>query len=80
MIELSTWEYMALSGMRGLSVLIGNTRNCQNKEQERLRVDEELGKIRARFKNEKVGFSFFLSVSFQTLDSYLLGDYCGERI
>ncbi|KAM2009022.1 hypothetical protein EV1_003602 [Malus domestica] len=29
---------MALSGMRGLSVFISNIRNCQNKEQERLRV------------------------------------------
>ncbi|XP_072988397.1 AP-2 complex subunit alpha-2-like [Typha latifolia] len=44
---------MALSGMRGLSVFISDVRNCQNKEQERLRVDKELGNIRARFKNEK---------------------------
>ncbi|XP_074573018.1 AP-2 complex subunit alpha-1-like [Curcuma longa] len=44
---------MALSGMRGLSVFISDVRNCQNKEQERLRVDKELGKIRTRFKNEK---------------------------
>ncbi|XP_054815733.1 AP-2 complex subunit alpha-1-like [Prosopis cineraria] len=44
---------MALSGMRGLSVFISDIRNCQNKEQERLRVDKELGNIRARFKNEK---------------------------
>ncbi|PIN00985.1 Vesicle coat complex AP-2, alpha subunit [Handroanthus impetiginosus] len=44
---------MALSGMRGLSVFISDIRNCQNKEQERLRVDKELGKIRTRFKNEK---------------------------
>ncbi|KAG8371211.1 hypothetical protein BUALT_Bualt13G0063700 [Buddleja alternifolia] len=34
---------MALSGMRGLSVFISDIRNCQNKEQERLRVDKELG-------------------------------------
>ncbi|KAK9127635.1 hypothetical protein Syun_016432 [Stephania yunnanensis] len=45
---------MALSGMRGLSVFISDIRNCQNKEQERLRVDKELGNIRTRFKNEKV--------------------------
>ncbi|MCD9641196.1 hypothetical protein HAX54_027265 [Datura stramonium] len=32
---------MALSGMRGLSVFISDIRNCQNKEQERLRVDKE---------------------------------------
>lgn len=46
-------EEMALSGMRGLSVFISDVRNCQNKEQERLRVDKELGNIRTRFKNEK---------------------------
>lgn len=44
---------MALSGMRGLSVFISDIRNCQNKEQERLRVDKELGKIRTRFKQER---------------------------
>lgn len=44
---------MALSGMRGLSVFISDIRNCQNKEQERTRVDKELGNIRTRFKNEK---------------------------
>ncbi|KAG0448043.1 hypothetical protein HPP92_028038 [Vanilla planifolia] len=41
------------STMRGLSVFISDIRNCQNKEQERLRVDKELGHIRTRFKNEK---------------------------
>jgi hypothetical protein len=45
---------MALSGMRGLSVFISDVRNCHNKEQERLRVDKELGNIRTRFKNDKV--------------------------
>ncbi|XP_076887222.1 AP-2 complex subunit alpha-2-like [Bidens hawaiensis] len=44
---------MALSSMRGLSVFISEIRNCQNKEQERLRVDKELGNVRNRFKNEK---------------------------
>ncbi|CAI0398116.1 unnamed protein product [Linum tenue] len=44
---------MALSGMRGLSVFISDVRNCQNKEQERLRVDKELGNVRTRFKHEK---------------------------
>ncbi|XP_038977047.1 AP-2 complex subunit alpha-1-like isoform X2 [Phoenix dactylifera] len=44
---------MALLGMRGLSVFISDVRNCQNKEQERLRIDKELGNIRTRFKNEK---------------------------
>ncbi|KAE8646898.1 AP-2 complex subunit alpha-1 [Cucumis sativus] len=44
---------MALSGMRGLAVFISDIRNCQNKEQERLRVDKELGNVRTRFKNEK---------------------------
>ncbi|XP_073055599.1 AP-2 complex subunit alpha-1-like isoform X2 [Primulina eburnea] len=44
---------MALSGMRGLSVFISDVRNCQNKEQERLRVDKELGNLRTRFKNER---------------------------
>ncbi|KAG4968552.1 hypothetical protein JHK87_034203 [Glycine soja] len=47
---------MAMSGMRGLSVFISDIRNCQNKEQERLRVDKELGNIRTRFKNEKGPF------------------------
>ncbi|CAL0321961.1 unnamed protein product [Lupinus luteus] len=42
-----------MSGMRGLSVFISDIRNCQNKEQESLRVDKELGNIRNRFKNEK---------------------------
>ncbi|KAM7256730.1 hypothetical protein ACFE04_012471 [Oxalis oulophora] len=42
-----------MTGMRGLSVFISDVRNCQNKEQERLRVDKELGNIRTRFKNEK---------------------------
>ncbi|KAL9244571.1 hypothetical protein vseg_018338 [Gypsophila vaccaria] len=44
---------MALSGMRGLSVFISDIRNCQNKEQERLRVDKELGNIRTKFKTDK---------------------------
>ncbi|KAK1322643.1 AP-2 complex subunit alpha-1 [Acorus calamus] len=44
---------MALSGMRGLSVFISDVRNCPNKEQERLRVDKELGHIRTRFMNER---------------------------
>lgn len=34
-------------------MFISDVRNCQNKEQERLRVDKELGNIRTRFKNEK---------------------------
>ncbi|XP_022755934.1 AP-2 complex subunit alpha-1-like isoform X2 [Durio zibethinus] len=44
---------MTMHGMRGLSVFISDIRNCQNKEQERLRVDKELGNVRTRFKNEK---------------------------
>lgn len=52
---------MAMSGMRGLSVFISDIRNCQNKEQERLRVDKELGNIRTRFKNEKVRLGFLFS-------------------
>ncbi|XP_012472819.1 AP-2 complex subunit alpha-1 [Gossypium raimondii] len=44
---------MAMHGMRGLSIFISDMRNCQNKEQERLRVDKELGNIRNRFKKEK---------------------------
>ncbi|KAK9690130.1 hypothetical protein RND81_09G107100 [Saponaria officinalis] len=44
---------MALSGMRGLSVFISDIRNCQNKEQERIRVDKELGNIRTKFKTDK---------------------------
>ncbi|KAK6163479.1 hypothetical protein DH2020_000343 [Rehmannia glutinosa] len=52
---------MALSGMRGLSVFISDIRNCQNKEQERLRVDKELGNIRTRFKNEKASLFTLIS-------------------
>ncbi|TYI64744.1 hypothetical protein E1A91_D09G109200v1 [Gossypium mustelinum] len=44
---------MAMHGMRGLSVFISDIRNCQNKEQERQRIDKELGNVRNRFKNEK---------------------------
>ncbi|XVE79327.1 hypothetical protein DITRI_Ditri14bG0049300 [Diplodiscus trichospermus] len=44
---------MTMHGMRGLSIFISDIRNCQNKEQERLRVDKELGNVRNRFKNEK---------------------------
>lgn len=51
------WPAMALSGMRGLSVFVSDIRNCQNKEQVRLRVDKELGNIRKRFKTEKVRVS-----------------------
>ncbi|KAL5131963.1 AP-2 complex subunit alpha-2 [Glycine soja] len=54
---------MAMSGMRGLSVFISDIRNCQNKEQERLRVDKELGNIRTRFKNEKVRLGFLTSIA-----------------
>ncbi|RVW54312.1 AP-2 complex subunit alpha-1 [Vitis vinifera] len=61
---------MALSGMRGLSVFISDIRNCQNKEQERLRVDKELGNVRTRFKNEKVRVSNF---SFSVLFLISLG-------
>ena len=57
---------MALSGMRGLSVFISDIRNCQNKEQERLRVDKELGNVRTRFKNEKVRVSIFHFRLFRT--------------
>ncbi|KMT01804.1 hypothetical protein BVRB_9g210860 [Beta vulgaris subsp. vulgaris] len=39
--------------MRGLSVFISDIRNCQNKEQERSRIDKELGNIRTKFKHEK---------------------------
>ncbi|CAI5989054.1 unnamed protein product, partial [Closterium sp. NIES-64] len=44
---------MATSSMRGLSVFISDIRNCQNKEQERLRVDKELANIRTHFKAER---------------------------
>lgn len=58
-VRVWIWAAMALSGMRGLSVFISDIRNCQNKEQERLRVDKELGNVRTRFKNEKVRVSIF---------------------
>lgn len=35
-------------------MFISDVRNCQNKEQERGRVDKELANIRTRFKNERV--------------------------
>ncbi|XP_047981291.1 AP-2 complex subunit alpha-1-like [Salvia hispanica] len=65
---------MALSGMRGLSVFISDIRNCQNKEQERLRVDKELGNIRTRFKHEK-GLSHYEKKKYvwKMLYIYMLG-------
>jgi hypothetical protein len=61
---------MALSGMRGLSVFISDVRNCQNKEQERVRVDKELANIRTRFKNQRVLVknTLLLLVDFCSLD------------
>lgn len=32
-----------------MQVFIADIRNCQNKEQEKARVDKELGKIRKKF-------------------------------
>lgn len=32
-----------------MQVFIADIRNCQNKEQEKIRVDKELGKIRKKF-------------------------------
>uniref|UniRef100_A0A7N0RHD5 AP-2 complex subunit alpha n=1 Tax=Kalanchoe fedtschenkoi TaxID=63787 RepID=A0A7N0RHD5_KALFE len=65
---------MALSGMRGLSVFISDIRNCPNKEQERIRVDKELGKVRTRFKNEK-GLSHYEKKKYvwKMLYIYMLG-------
>ncbi|XP_030481678.2 AP-2 complex subunit alpha-1 isoform X1 [Cannabis sativa] len=66
---------MALSGMRGLSVFISDIRNCQNKEQERLRVDKELGNVRTRFKNEKQNLSPYEKKKYvwKMLYIYMLG-------
>ncbi|KAH7288142.1 hypothetical protein KP509_31G014300 [Ceratopteris richardii] len=65
---------MSLSGMRGLSVFISDIRNCQNKEQERLRVDKELANIRTSFKNEK-GLSVYKKKKYvwKMLYIYMLG-------
>ncbi|XP_024380212.1 AP-2 complex subunit alpha-1 isoform X1 [Physcomitrium patens] len=65
---------MALSGMRGLSVFISDVRNCQNKEQERVRVDKELANIRTRFKNER-GLSVYEKKKYvwKILYIYMLG-------
>ncbi|KAG0627347.1 hypothetical protein M758_2G193500 [Ceratodon purpureus] len=65
---------MALSGMRGLSVFISDVRNCQNKEQEGVRVDKELANIRTRFKNEK-GLSVYEKKKYvwKMLYIYMLG-------
>ncbi|DBA96016.1 hypothetical protein WJX77_003113 [Trebouxia sp. C0004] len=43
-----------LVNMRGLQVFISDIRNCSNKEQEQLRVDKELGKIRKKFASGNV--------------------------
>lgn len=65
---------MAMHGMRGLSIFVSDIRNCQNKEQERLRVDKELGNIRNRFKKEKVRvfkaffILFFINLNFGVLE------------
>ncbi|KAH1159302.1 hypothetical protein GYH30_031165 [Glycine max] len=81
---------MALSGMRGLSVFVSDIRNCQNKEQVRLRVDKELGNIRKRFKTEKVSVEYTvrkckLCAAFDRIDLYVdvilqLIDKAGEFI
>jgi hypothetical protein len=63
---------MALSGMRGLSVFISDVRNCQNKEQERVRVDKELANIRTRFKNQRV----LLLLSLSNTHYLFLVDFC----
>ena len=41
---------MTTNGMRGLTQFIGDIRNCENKEQERKRVDKEMANIRKHFK------------------------------
>ncbi|KAK4482677.1 hypothetical protein RD792_009842 [Penstemon davidsonii] len=66
---------MALSGMRGLSVFISDIRNCQNKEQERLRVDKELGNVRTRFKNEKATHLMFFLFTLTHIRIYGLTPY-----
>ena len=38
--------------MKGLTVFIGDIRNCQNKEQEEKGVEKELAKIRKKFTNK----------------------------
>lgn len=38
--------------MRGLTVFIGDIRNCANKEQEEKCVEKELAKIRKKFTNK----------------------------
>jgi AP-2 complex subunit alpha len=38
------------SSMRGLTQFIGDIRNCENKEQERKRVDKEMANIRKHFR------------------------------
>eukprot|EP00891_Asterochloris_glomerata_P007006 jgi/Astpho2/7006/fgenesh1_pm.00107_%23_19_t len=43
-----------LVNMRGLQVFISDIRACQNKEQEQMRVDKELGKIRKKFASGNV--------------------------
>lgn len=55
-------------------MFISDIRNCQNKEQERLRVDKELGKIRIRFKNEKV--SIFLIIATLLAVYYKMFNLC----
>ena len=57
---------MAVSAMRGLSVFISDIRNCQNKEQERLRVDKELANIRTHFKGDRVRAAMVFGPRFLT--------------
>ena len=42
------WQLIARHPLRS-QVFIADIRNCQNKEQEKARVDKELGKIRKKF-------------------------------
>lgn len=55
-------------------MFISDVRNCQNKEQERVRVDKELANIRTRFKNER-GLSVYEKKKYvwKMLYIYMLG-------
>mmetsp|Transcript_11333 Transcript_11333/g.41471 ORF Transcript_11333/g.41471 Transcript_11333/m.41471 type:complete len:955 (+) Transcript_11333:136-3000(+) len=65
---------MATSSMRGLQNFVMDIRNCQNKEEERERVDKELANIRTKFKSEK-GLSVYEKKKYvwKMLYIYMLG-------
>ena len=52
-------------------MFISDIRNCSNKEQEQLRVDKELGKIRKKFASGNVLSGAVLACLMELIQQYL---------